>query len=181
MSAAEEVINSERVSAVPRAPVLNRFLDYISSVRNGVIVLCCLVVLSMIGMLIMQQDVEGFDAYYVSLTPAEKLVFGRLGFFDIYHSWYYLALLLFLSLNIVLASIDRFPSAWSYIVKPKLSATRGWLLNRRRHFEMKADTGDATAIANAIAAVFRKRGLSTKITEQHDGTFVFGQSGRWNR
>jgi len=181
MSAAEEVINSERVSAVPRVPVLNRFLDYISSVRLGVVVLCILVVLSMIGMLIMQQDVEGFDAYYVSLTPAEKLVFGHLGLFDIYHSWYYLAMLLFLSLNIVLASIDRFPSAWSYIVKPKLDATRGWLLNRRRHFEMKADAGDAASVANAIAAVFKKQGFSTKITEKGNAFFIFGQTGRWNR
>jgi len=181
MSAAEEVINSERVSAVPRVPVLNRFLDYISSVRLGVVVLCILVVLSMIGMLIMQQDVEGFDAYHVSLTPAEKLVFGHLGLFDIYHSWYYLAMLLFLSLNIVLASIDRFPSAWSYIVKPKLDATRGWLLNRRRHFEMKADAGDAASVANAIEGVFKKQGFSTKITEKGNAFFIFGQTGRWNR
>ena len=181
MSAAEEVINSERVSVVPRAPVLNRFLDYISSVRLGVIVLCILVVLSMTGMLIMQQDVEGFDAYYISLTPAEKLVFGYLDFFDIYHSWYYLALLLFLSLNIVLASIDRFPSAWSYIVKPKLDATRGWLLNRKRHFEMKADADDATSIANAIKAVFEKQSFATKITEKGDALFVFGERGKWNR
>ena len=181
MSAAEELINPERVSAVPKAPLLNRFLDYVSSVRLGVIVLCILVVLSMIGMLIMQQDVEGFDAYYVSLTPAEKLVFGHLGLFDIYHSWYYLAMLLFLSLNIVLASIDRLPSAWSYIVKPKLDATRGWLLNRRRHFEMKADVGDGASIANAVAAVFKKQGLSTTVTEKGNAFFVFGQSGKWNR
>ena len=182
MSAAEEVINPESVSAVPRAPVFNRFLDYISSVRSGVILLCVMVVLSMIGMLIMQQDVEGFDAYFVSLTPAEKIVFGGLGIFDIYHSWYYLAMLLFLSLNIVLASIDRFPSAWSlYSSNLRLEATRGWLLNRRRHFEMKADVGDANSITKAIAAVFKKQGFSTKISEKGSAFFVFGQTGRWNR
>lgn len=37
----------------------------------------------MIGMLIIQQNVQGFDAYFASLTPAEKLVYGSLGFFDI--------------------------------------------------------------------------------------------------
>src|SRR5437870_3247859 len=105
MSAAEETIASRPVAKRKSAPILNRILDFISSVRVGVVVLCILVVLSMTGMLIMQANVEGFEAYYVSLTPAEKTVFGALGLFDIYHSWYFSAALLFLSLNIILASI----------------------------------------------------------------------------
>ena len=119
MSAAEETLRTGEIPERRSAPILNRVLDFISSVRFGVSLLIALVVLSVIGMLIIQQNVEGFDAYFASLTPAEKLVYGRLGLFDIYHSWYFNFLLLILSLNIVLASIDRFPSAWSYIVKPK--------------------------------------------------------------
>ena len=95
--------------------------------------------------------------------------------------WYYLFLLLVLSLNIILASIDRFPSSWSYIVKPKLHATRGWLLNRKRSFEMKADSDDASAIANAISGVFSSEGFSPQISEKGDAVFVFGQRNRWNR
>ncbi|HVF46620.1 MAG TPA: cytochrome c biogenesis protein ResB, partial [Pyrinomonadaceae bacterium] len=132
MSTAEETLKSPPAAARrSSAPLLNRVLDFVSSVRFGVVQLCVLVVLSLIGMLIMQQNVQGFDAYYVSLTPAEKMVFGSLGFFDIYHSWYFNLLLLTLSLNIILASIDRFPSAWSYIKEPKLTATRGWLLKQK--------------------------------------------------
>jgi cytochrome c biogenesis protein len=100
-------------------------------VRFGVTLLCILVLFSLIGMLIIQQNVNGFDAYYASLTPAEKLAYGSLGFFDIYHSWYYNLLLLVLSLNIVLASIDHFPSSWAYVSHPKLNATRGWLQRQK--------------------------------------------------
>src|SRR5215468_1197524 len=181
MSVAEEVLQPERLSAVPRAAAPQRLLDYISSVRFGIILLCSLVVLSIVGMLVMQQNVEGFDAYYVSLTPAEKLVFGRLGVFDIYHTWYYNFLLLILSLNIVLASIDRFPSAWNYIVKPKRHASRDWLMSRRRSLKIRADSGDAKTIADAIARVFKNQSFSTKVDEKGGATFVFGQSGKWNR
>jgi len=181
MSAAEDFIKPERVSAVPKAPVLNRFLDYLSSVRLGVILLCILVFFSIVGMVVMQQDVEGFEPYYASLMPAEQLLGTRLGIFNIYHSWYYLFLLLVLSLNIILASIDRFPSSWSYIVKPKLDATRGWLLNRKRSFEMKADSDDAGAIAKAISAVFSANGFPARVLEKNGVTFVFGQRNRWNR
>src|SRR5215213_3744306 len=115
MSAAEETIGSREAARQRTRPIGDRILDFLSSVRFGVSLLCILVVLSMIGMLIIQQNVQGFDAYYASLTPAEKLVYGWLGFFDIYYSWYFKLLLLILSLNITLASIDRFPSVWKNI------------------------------------------------------------------
>src|SRR5687768_2990471 len=132
MAAAEDTIQPKDISRRGPVPLLERPLNFLSSVRLGVTLLCILVVLSMIGMLVIQQNVQGFDAYFASLTPAEKLVYGRLGFFDIYHSWYFNFLLLVLSLNIVLASIDRFPTAWRYIVKPKTTATPDWLLSRQQ-------------------------------------------------
>jgi cytochrome c biogenesis protein len=143
--------------------------------------LIVLVVLSMIGMLIIQQNVQGFDTYFASLTPSEKLVYGRLGLFDIYHSWYFNFLLLILSLNIVLASIDRFPSAWSYIVKPKTWATRKWLENQQRTGSLEMSAPSVGAAQEIIAAGFKKNGFNTTVTEKHGQQFVFGESGKWNR
>src|SRR3954466_2308338 len=110
MSTAEETLKGPTTAAGRSKPVTNRVLDFLSSVRFGVVQLCILVIFAMIGMLIVQQNVGGFDTWYVGLTPAEKIVWGFLGFFDIYHSWYFNLILLSLSLNIILASIDRFPS-----------------------------------------------------------------------
>ena len=87
MSAAEETIQSKEVFRPKTAPLINRVLDFMSAVRTGVVLLCILVVLAMVGMLIMQQNVEGFDTYYASLTPAQRTVYGYLGLFDIYKSW----------------------------------------------------------------------------------------------
>ncbi len=201
MSAAEETFKTKEISKPKTAPILNRLLDFMSSVRFGVSQLCTLVVLSMVGMLIIQQNVQGFDAYFASLTPAEKLVYGSLGFFDIYHSWYFNLLLLSLSLNIVLASIDHLPSAWSYISSPKTSATRGWLLNQKQNAVIRVfNTADSDA-AERIKTVFETNGLKSQITENttrsylldEDGNksftetvnktnlYVFGESGRVNR
>ena len=132
MSVAEETIKDRAVKTKPakarQKPVLNRILDGLSSVRFGVSLLIIMGVLSMIGMLVVQQNVQGFDNFYAAMTPAEKLVYAYLGFFDIYHAWYFNLLLLVLSLNIVLASIDHFPNAWSYISKPKFEATKAYLI-----------------------------------------------------
>jgi cytochrome c biogenesis protein len=179
MSVAEEAIKPKEAYKPKSAPIVNRFLDFLSSVRLGIVLLCILVALSMVGMLVMQQNVQGFDSYYVSLTPAEKLVFANLGIFDIYHSWYFNALLLILSLNIILASIDRFPSAWSYIVKPKTTATRDWLLNRKENAELHPTGGTDTA--ELIEKAFKDSGLRTSIVDGKDARFVFGERGKWNR
>ena len=201
MSAAEETLRPREVFRPKPAPIVNRILDSLSSVRLGVLVLCSMVVLAMIGMLIMQQNVQGFETYYPSLTPAEKLVFGYLGFFDIYHSWYFQGLLLFLSLNIILASIDRFPSAWRYIVDPKTSGTREWLLQRKEQTVIGIDKFAESDLTDKIKAVFEKHGLKSRIVESEnryydldeDGNkifanvrirknlYVFGESGKWNR
>jgi cytochrome c biogenesis protein len=201
MSTAEETINSRVATPRKSAPVMNRVLDFVSSVRFGVVQLCMLVVLAMAGMLILQQNVEGFDAYYASLMPSQKVVYGALGLFDIYHSWYFNFLLLSLSLNIVLASIDRFPSAWSYIVEPKLTATRDWLLGQRETETIQLSGLSDDEAADTIKRVFETKGLKSKITSTEKieyGTdaqgrkdfsvvnnsksiVVFGESGKINR
>ena len=142
-------------------PIVDRDLDFLSSVRFGVSLLCILVVLSMIGMLIIQQNVQGFDAYYASLTPAERLVYGSLGLFDIYHSWYFNVLLLVLSLNIILASIDRSLPPGSIYRKPKLTATSDWLLNQKemRSLNLAAETNEACR--ERSARLFEANGFKT--------------------
>lgn len=200
MSAAEETIKAKEL---PKAnvPIFDRVLNFLSSVRFGVVLLCVLVVLSIIGMLIVQQNVQGFDTYFASLTPAERLVFGSLGFFDIYHSWYFNLLLLVLSLNIILASIDRFPTAWKYIKSPKITATRDWLLNQKNNAVLETAREDTAAAVDAVRAVFEANGLKTTISQNETvsytvdesgnklfdrtiksmNTYVFGERGRINR
>ncbi len=201
MSAIEESIKPKEITKSKSAPIINRVLNFLSSVRFGVFLLCVLVFLSILGMLFIQQNVQGFDSSYAMRTPAEKLVYGYLGIFDIYHSWYYNLLLLILSLNIVLASIDRFPSAWKHISSPKLSATRGWLLNQTQHAVVKINAKDEIEAAEKINAAFKENGLKTRISENVSTFYatdengkkdfqnieskkllsVFGESGRINR
>ncbi len=181
MSALEDLIRPKEAFKPKTAPLLNRTLDFLSSVRFGVVMLCIMVVFAMAGMIVLQQNVPGFDAYYVSLTPAEKTVFGALGIFDIYHSWYFNALLLVLSLNIVLASIDHFPAAWSYIAKPKRTATTPWLLARKSNETFEIDAVSEQAAAERVSKSIATVGLKTSIIDNAAGTYVFGQAGQYNR
>lgn len=201
MSAAKETIEAKVIARTKSKPVLNRIVDFLSSVRFGVSLLIILVVLSIVGMVVIQQNVQGFDSYYASLTPAERTVFGSLGVFDIYHSWYYNVLLLILSLNIVLASIDRFPTAWSYVVSPKLKATKDWLLNQRVKASVSIQAESEPDALAKVRSLFESERFNTTVTEDVAAEYkiggdgkkdfsqvvtrknfvVFGESGKWNR
>lgn len=178
MSTAEETIRPETAKATAGGGFLDGAVNFLSSVRLGIFLLVILIVLSMIGMLIIQQNVQGFDAYYASLTPAEKIVFGYLGFFDIYHTWYFNFLLLFLSLNIVLASIDRFPTAWAYIRKPKTTATESWLLSRPMSESIELRGYTPERLTKIIAGIFRSNRLETIVTQTQSVEYLIDRDGK---
>lgn len=156
-------------------------MDLLSSVRFGVLLLILLAAASMLGMVIMQVNVEGFDKYYTELSPATRLLFGTLNFFDIYHSWYFNLLLLVLSLNIILSSIDHFPKTWTFIGRKKLDASAHWLRGQEQHAELTISSTSASDVLARIGAACAELRLRPRMTEKAGAMFVFAERGAWNR
>jgi cytochrome c biogenesis protein len=184
MSTLEKTINEipADLPAKAKIPILQGFIKLLCSVRLGIVLLILLGLACLIGMLVMQENVDGFAEYYATLTPSQQLVYGKLDFFDIYHSWYFNALLALLSLNIILASIDRFPKTWAIISKPKTTPPIRWLKSLKQSDSFDLNGESQTEIAEKIAEAAKKSGWrKTKITEKGNRTFVFAQSGSWNR
>src|SRR5262245_66559898 len=135
----------------------------------------------MIGMLIQQQELETFQGYYASLTPPQKIVYGRRRFFDINHSAYFNLLLLLMILNIILASIDHFPSAWSFIRRKKLTASPTFAMAQKFKEKVEVPKLGRQELAGITVAAARKMRFRTRVTESDDRTTVFAERGVWNR
>lgn len=179
---ASEIIVNAPPKEKPGDSLFSGLMKTLSSVRFGIILLIALGALCFLGMIIVQQNVDGFESYYASLTPAQKLVYGSLGLFDVYHVWYFNALLLLLSFNIVLSSIDRFPKTWKLVSRPRLEATLKWLRHQEHNasFETTAESG--AALAREVAEKAKSAGWRKTVVSEKDGkTYVFAQSGAWNR
>ncbi len=184
MSAIEETKPEVRVAPASKAAgpsLVTRVLNLLSSVRFGVTLLVILAAACMIGMIIVQQNVDGFDKYFAALTPAQKFLYGKLGFFDIYNAWYFNAIVLVLALNIVLASIDRFPGAWTYISRKKLDASAHWLRGQEQSATVRLAAPDGAAAVGRVVSGFRASRMEPVVTEKGGKTFVFGERGAWNR
>jgi cytochrome c biogenesis protein len=168
-------------SATASINPITKLLAVLSSVRLGVGLLILLTALCMVGMVIMQQNVEGFDKYYAARTPSQKLLYGSLGLFDIYHSWYFNLLLLVLSLNIVLASIERAPKTWKIIKRRKTEAGRHWLAGQQQHAVVSLSSDGLQHATERVVAAFRALKLKPVVTSKEGRAYVFGERGAWNR
>jgi cytochrome c biogenesis protein len=175
-------VKAEAVPAAEaKAGVGARAMDLLSSVRFGVVLLVLLAAACVVGMLVVQVNVDGFDKYYAALTPSQRMLYGALGFFDIYHTWYFNAMLLVLSLNIILSSIDFFPKAWTYISRKKLDASAHWLSGQEQSATLTLEAESAGSIADQISKAARALSLKARVSEKNGATFVFAERGAWNR
>lgn len=185
MSTVEQLVTKSSSDHSTKAksgePFLSRFLRLLCSVKFGVTLLVLLGLACLIGMLIMQQNVDGFDRYFADLTPAQRLVYGSLGFFDIYHAWYFNALLAILSMNIILASIDRFPKTWLFVSKPNVTVPVRWLREQKQTSEFRLNGTKDEAVALISGAMKKLGWKSIKTAEKGGRIFVLGESGVWNR
>jgi len=161
--------------------IIDGFLALLSAVPFGVFLLVLLISACMTGMLIQQVELETFPRYFENLTPGERLIYGRLGFFDIYHVWYFNLLLLLLSLNIILASIDHFPKAWSFVRKKKLTASPTFAMTQRTRQQVDTPGLSRSELVSRAQTAARAMKFRIKTTEEAERTTIFGERGQWNR
>ncbi|HTH51528.1 MAG TPA: cytochrome c biogenesis protein ResB [Pyrinomonadaceae bacterium] len=184
MSTLEQTISETlptRDVARPTRSFFERAMKLVSSPKTGVALLILLGLACFLGMVIMQQSVDGFDRYLAQITPAQRTVYGRLGLFDIYHAWYFNALLLALSLNIILSSIERFPKTWRLYLRPTVTVPVRWLKEQRQNADLELDGDTGVAIAKIKGAIAGSGFGRIKTVTRGASTYIFGESGVWNR
>src|SRR5688500_1009456 len=180
----ENIVPSSRAAPAQASgeSLVSRVVRLACSVRLGVTLLCLLGLACFIGMLVMQQNVDGFENYYAALTPEQRIIYGKLGLFNIYYAWYFNALLCLLSLNIILASIDRFPKTWRlYVSKPQITVPTRWLTSQKfsSSFELEPELD---LLPETITGRLKAHGWRrTRRTEKNGVTYIFAESGVWNR
>lgn len=168
-------------TSTSRKSIFVQFLDLLSSVRFGVTLLIVLGLLCFLGMVIMQQNVDGFQQYFDSLTPAQQLVYGKLGLFNVYHVWYFNALLAVLSLNIILASVERFPKTWRFVTHRTVAVPIRWMEDQKPNALLKYE-GTETELDEKIRAAAHESGYKKIRTAERGGRkFYYFEKGAWNR
>ncbi len=158
-------------------PIKNTW-DFFASVKLTVVLLLTLAVTSVIGTLIPQN--ESPQAYLEAFGVFLYRFFNILGFFDLYHSWWFQALMLLLALNVLVCSIDRLSATWRIIFpeRPKFNLSRFRRLEPKEAFTKK---GSAEALKLRYQAVVCRNFRYCLVEETDSGYAIFGEKGRWTR
>ncbi len=156
---------------------MKRIVKFFSSIKLAIILLICLAFTSIIGTLIAQ---KANPALYIQRYGEGLYNFFKfIGFFDVYHSPWYILLLALLSINIMFCSLRRLPR----------------YLKRKRSAPAKLDDEMAKKFSLSHSRVFHKPFLECKDTlcsqlkknglgafpqlkEENNKTFIFSEKNR---
>ena len=152
--------------------------DFFSSVKLTVVLLLTLALTSIIGTLIPQN--ESPQAYLKAFGAFLYRFFDVLGFFDLYHSWWFQALMLLLALNVLVCSIDRLSATWRIIFpeRPKFNLSRFRRLEPKEEF---TKNGPAEALKKPYHAIISRKFRYCRVEKTDSGYAIFGERGRWTR
>ncbi len=158
--------------------LFSKIWDFFSSVKLTIVILLSLAATSIVGTLIPQN--EDPAAYFQAFGVYLFRLFNILDLFDMYHSWWFQLLLILLTINIVVCSIDRMSSnrRLLFAKNPSFKLPRFRNIKRKETF----DTNRSPEQLKDVYQKFVKRHFRyNQIDATENGFAIFGEKGRWTR
>ncbi len=157
---------------------MDRIWKAFASVKLTIFLLLSLAATSIIGTLIPQNEAPG--AYLQSFGEVLYRIFSLLGLFDMYHSWWFRALILLLVVNIIVCSIDRLHAMWKIIFarNPRFNVSRYRQIKNKSEFN---PAGDATLLKDRYLPIISRRFKYHRIEDTDKGHAIYAEKGRLTR
>ena len=155
----------------------NALWKFLSSVKLTIVLLILLAIVSILGTLIPQE--QGAVEFAKSLTPGMLRFLSILDLFDMYNAPWFRLLIGFLALNLIVCSIDRFPSTWKrFNARPAP--------DRSKPFEnipvencLKVST-NSDETANRVLKLLQSRYKNVRKEAIRGDHFFYGEKGRFS-
>jgi cytochrome c biogenesis protein len=157
--------------------LLTQFWDFFSSVKLAIFTLCALAATSIIGTIIPQGESAAFYVQKFGVKTAH--FFQILDIPDMYYSWWFLGLLGMLSTNLVICSLDRFPSVWKIITADNLAIAPDRVEKMSNCSQWEFGTNKLDQID--LAALLKRNGWTATSKKLGSNELFFSQKGRWSR
>ena len=98
----------------------------LSSIKTGVVLIILVIIFSIAGTVILQRPMTDPDDMQRAYSPAMLHFLDITGLTDVFHTRWFVALMILVSLSIIAASVERFPNAWRYFARPYKSPDEGF-------------------------------------------------------
>lgn len=152
--------------------------DYLCALKLTMFLLISLAVTSIIGTIIPQGAPP--QEYLQTITENKFKLYKTLGFFDMYHSWWFILLLALLTANLVACSIRRLPHIWKLITRP-VTVMDDRLEKSLASVTTLTAAGDAATLKDAVVPLLAAEFATPRITEEAGAFHLFAEKAPWCR
>src|SRR5579864_1598287 len=124
----------------------------LSSIKTGVVLIILVVIFAIAGTVILQRPMTDPDDMQRAYSPAMLRFLDATGLTDVFHTRWFVALMILVSLSIIAASVQRFPNAWRYFARPYKSPDEGFrrVLPTQAHIAIADEEQGLTAAERAF-------------------------------
>ena len=156
----------------------NKIWDFFTSVRLTIVILLTLAATSIIGTLIPQNQEPG--QYFQAFGGFLYRLFDIFGIFDMYHSWWFQLLIVLLTINIIVCSIDRISANRRilFVKKPTFKLARFRNIKRKETFK---DDRSVDQLHTVCQAFVKRHYRHHHMEATETGYAIYGEKGRWTR
>lgn len=155
--------------------VLNFLYDLFSSLKLAILVMILLGVLSMLGSTYIEQN-QPFETYLDRFGPTKAVWFWRLWLNDVFHSWYYVALIVLLAVNLIVCSIKRLPRVW----RQTFGSERVLKLDERAEKHLHP-VSVRLEDPQVLIKLLLSKGFKVYREEEGGRIYLFAEKGRYSR
>jgi len=152
--------------------------QFFCSVKLTIYTLLLLAATSVIGTVILQ---NGTEQQYIKLYgPAWTNLIKVFNIDNMYHAWWFLALIVILCINIVVCSIERLSFTWKIIFPKKITFNKDRFRKSKNIETFTIDSDPSSSVDRYEQFLSKTAGKVIKETTPA-GSVLYSEKGRWTR
>ena len=153
---------------------MDKVWKFFTSLKLAIFVIIILAVASIIGTIIEQnQPLEKYRQFYSDGTIR---LFESLNLFDMYHSWWFLLLLVLFTVNLSCCTIDRLPRAVKVVRNPKTTLDESLEMSLS-HVDRWKRKGGLEGLADTYKSAMGGAFAKTLVTENSGTLHLYAEKG----
>jgi cytochrome c biogenesis protein len=162
---------------------LRKIWQTLSSIKTGVVLIILVVIFSAAGTVILQRPMTDADDMERAYSPAMLRFLDATGLTDVFHTRWFVALLILVSFSIIAASVQRFPNAWRFFARPYKSPDESFrkVLPTQAQIAVPGNPlfdNDEEQGLNAAERAFKHLGLKTERIVRTNSFSLFSERSR---
>lgn len=171
-----EVFNFLKEEYRKRKSLWSFLFDFLADLRLAIFIMLLLGLLSMLGSTYVQQN-QPIEFYLDRFGADIGYWLWKLWITDVFHSWYYIALLVLLAVNLIACSFKRLPRVWVQT----FTKERFQKLDEHMERHLKPLSLHVNPSEEKVIRFLRGMGFRVFVDKEGGRTYFYGEKGRFAR